>query len=430
MRDDARAYALFTLAAALMLALAGSPAAAQDAAKPPPPAGEPPKAAERQAWPAAAEDDGAIDTAGAFPLNQGDARRIRAFIGNGPHGATTGDFDWFSVGALAAGERLVVDVDTTRSEGGGPGLDAVAQVFAWDGVNPPTAVTVSDDNGRGTDPYVVYTVPVGPPQTLYVRVRSFGNLQGNAFDSGSGNGAVGTGGYDLVVGRFGSLAGDFPQFLMDSGSLWLNSQHADLVVTNTNAAAANRVLLTLENNGAPLMFYRDTSSANPGWQESLFKNDSFGISRLGTGGAEFQVFPDGRVDMGPGPNVVFRLFPTGNLTINGTLTQGSDRAAKVDLQPVDAGAILERLAGLQLHTWAYRHSPGVRHLGPTAQNFAAAFGLGASDTGIAAVDADGVALAAIQALVAENAAKDARIAELEARVAAVEALLSEGLSRG
>ncbi len=39
----------------------------------------------------------------------------------------------------------------------------------------------------------------------------------------------------------------------------------------------------------------------------------------------------------------------------------------------------------------------MRHLGPTAEDFYAAFGLG-SDAGIGTVDADGVALATIQAL--------------------------------
>ena len=42
--------------------------------------------------------------------------------------------------------------------------------------------------------------------------------------------------------------------------------------------------------------------------------------------------------------------------------------------------------------------PAVRHLGPMAQDFKAAFNVGESDTGITTVDADGVALAAIQGL--------------------------------
>ena len=57
----------------------------------------------------------------------------------------------------------------------------------------------------------------------------------------------------------------------------------------------------------------------------------------------------------------------------------------------------------------------VRHLGPTAQDFHAAFGLGHSDRHISTVDADGVALSAIQGLHELLQEKSQQIAELEAR---------------
>ena len=64
-----------------------------------------------------------------------------------------------------------------------------------------------------------------------------------------------------------------------------------------------------------------------------------------------------------------------------------------------------------------------------AQDFHAAFGLGTDERHIATVDADGVALAAIQGLneklEAEVKAKDARISELEKRLAAIESLLQK-----
>jgi hypothetical protein len=77
----------------------------------------------------------------------------------------------------------------------------------------------------------------------------------------------------------------------------------------------------------------------------------------------------------------------------------SDVAFKRDLRPVDGEALLSRLSQLPLYSWRYRdQAPTVRHLGPTAQDFAAAFGLGENQRHISTVDADGVALAAIQAL--------------------------------
>ena len=57
------------------------------------------------------------------------------------------------------------------------------------------------------------------------------------------------------------------------------------------------------------------------------------------------------------------------------------------------------MAELPLSEWSYlKEGAGIRHLGPVAQDFYHAFGLGADDKSIATVDADGVALAAIQGL--------------------------------
>ena len=96
----------------------------------------------------------------------------------------------------------------------------------------------------------------------------------------------------------------------------------------------------------------------------------------------------------------------------------SDRRVKTDIEAVDALGVLAGVLELPLSEWSYRSQPGARHIGPMAQDFHAAFGLnGDDDTGIATVDADGVALAAIQGLnaklEAELAAQSARIDRLE-----------------
>jgi hypothetical protein len=68
-------------------------------------------------------------------------------------------------------------------------------------------------------------------------------------------------------------------------------------------------------------------------------------------------------------------------------------------------------------------------LGPTAQDFPAAFGLGNDGKTIATVNLDGVALAAIQGLNAKLDAllreRDARIVALEQRATEVDALRAE-----
>jgi hypothetical protein len=91
----------------------------------------------------------------------------------------------------------------------------------------------------------------------------------------------------------------------------------------------------------------------------------------------------------------------------------SDRAAKQDFTPVDARAVLAKVAALPIAEWNFKEFPGARHLGPMAQDFHAAFGLGHDEKSIATVDADGVALAAIQGLNEKLEEKERRIEALE-----------------
>ncbi len=76
----------------------------------------------------------------------------------------------------------------------------------------------------------------------------------------------------------------------------------------------------------------------------------------------------------------------------------SDRAAKENFTSVDPGEILAKVAALPLSQWNFKQDPAAPHIGPMGQDFRAAFGLGTDDKHIATVDADGVALAAIQGL--------------------------------
>ncbi len=80
-------------------------------------------------------------------------------------------------------------------------------------------------------------------------------------------------------------------------------------------------------------------------------------------------------------------------------TAGSDRETKEHVQSVDTVAVLRKVTSMPISTWNYKsQDPAVRHIGPMAQDFHAAFGLGETPKGISTIDADGVALAAIQAL--------------------------------
>jgi hypothetical protein len=121
------------------------------------------------------------------------------------------------------------------------------------------------------------------------------------------------------------------------------------------------------------------------------------------------------------------------LTDGGAWANGSDKNRKTDVTQIDAREILERLAVLPISQWRYTNeNSGVKHLGPMAQDFHAAFGLGTDDKSIGTVDSEGVALAAIQGLnqkVEEQAkqlrAKDTELQSLKQRLDRLEALLTD-----
>jgi len=99
---------------------------------------------------------------------------------------------------------------------------------------------------------------------------------------------------------------------------------------------------------------------------------------------------------------------------SGSWTALSDRNAKDAVTPVDPREVLAKVASMPLATWHYKTQDAkYRHMGPMAQDFYTAFHLGETDKGIDTIDADGVALAAIQGLDAENALLRERVARLE-----------------
>jgi hypothetical protein len=103
---------------------------------------------------------------------------------------------------------------------------------------------------------------------------------------------------------------------------------------------------------------------------------------------------------------------------SGSWAVTSDRASKSNLTAVDGREVLARLAGIPMATWNYKTQDAtIRHIGPMAQDFMAAFGVGEDEKQISTVDADGVALAAIQGLNQVVQEKERRIQSLEQEMA-------------
>jgi hypothetical protein len=108
----------------------------------------------------------------------------------------------------------------------------------------------------------------------------------------------------------------------------------------------------------------------------------------------------------------------------------SDRNVKENLARVDGAEILARLDEVPIYTWnGIGADPDVRHMGPMAQDFYAAFALGEDERTLATIDLDGVALAAIQGLQQLAEERAARIAALEAETAAQQVQIDQLAAR-
>ena len=160
----------------------------------------------------------------------------------------------------------------------------------------------------------------------------------------------------------------------------------------------------------------------------------FGLDFASTAANQFSARSTG------GARFVSAVDSTGALTAGVTLAPGgnawapiSDRSVKANFEPVDGQDILERLASLPIETWNLKsQDASIRHIGPMAQDFYAAFGVGEDDRHISTIDADGVTLAAIQGLYAENQALQAENAAQQAQIDALKTRLAalEGTARG
>ena len=181
-----------------------------------------------------------------------------------------------------------------------------------------------------------------------------------------------------------------------------------------------------------------------GYQNSAAGSYSFAAgrrSKANNSGA-FVLADSNDFDLSPGVNNAFTARFTGGarfvLGIDGAGANtwlcavynggswgcSSDRNVKENFQPVDGKAILAKLADLPITTWnAIGTDPQVRRMGPMAQDFYAAFGLGDSDKVITTGDLDGVALASIQGLYEIAQEKDAQLAAQQRQIDAQQARL-------
>ena len=258
----------------------------------------------------------------------------------------------------------------------------------------PIGVAAQPAQNVAVQPEAAATSPAAALAYLSTVSGGFNNtVSGIAATVGGGFGNTASGYFATVGGGFGNIAAGTGSFV--AGSNALNDTPAHI-----------GVFLYADNSGYPF----HSAAANE-------------FAARATGGVRFVLGIDGS-----GTPTWSCAASNGN-----SWACSSDRNLKENFQPVDVAGVLQRVAGLPLYLWnAKGTDPNVKHLGPTGQDFMAAFALGNSDKMIGMQDADGIALAAIQGLnqrLEEQRQsldeQQQRIAELEDSVLQLETLRSE-----
>jgi len=225
----------------------------------------------------------------------------------------------------------------------------------------------------------------------------FGNTAGGLVSFAAGQGNLALGAYSLAAGYGNTVGGNYSVALGQGGTA--NDHNAFLWSDGTRAAI----------------------SQGP---------DTFAVLATGAGGCGFFVGNNVRVSIGYTSAHDIDVTSGAYLSHAGVWTSVSDRNVKTNFTNVSARDVLERVVAMPVQAWSYNaEDPAIRHIGPMAQDFYAAFKVGDDDKHIGTIDEGGVAFAAIQGLnqklEQQVKERDARISALERRLADLEATVQK-----
>ena len=254
----------------------------------------------------------------------------------------------------------------------------------------------------------------------------FGTVAGGFANAAGFYASVGGGRFNQSTKQGSSIAGGIAN--LASGQL----SHIGGGAANTAAGDYSTIPGGLENSASGLVSFAAGSRAHADfngcfvWSDfSTTANDNDSTSC--TTANQFWVRSYGGVVFTTASGIAAVLAPG-----SGAWSNGSDRAGKDNVTPINAKDILRKVASMPIATWNWKSQDvATRHMGPMAQDFHAAFELGESPKAINTVDADGVALAAIQGLHQMLLEKEGKIAAQEldlalqrARIATLEGRMS------
>lgn len=288
----------------------------------------------------------------------------------------------FEVARAGAVEVALLNSSSTHAGGG---TASPTRWFLQTDNDPTRTFKISKEGTGGAEVTISDRLDVnGATLTVDGSVQATNLTAAANIVTGSGNVGVGTSspGAPLHVSRStGAIL---------EGIRLSNNNEARISIQNTGLAAAPKYYMAVNSVGDGLFF----------------------ISREGGGGTILEVTK--RLDGGLGS--VPSLKVNGSIqAVNVVFT--SSRALKEDIRPLDPQEVLDRIAGLPISEWKFKEGPQeVRHIGPMAEDFQAAFGLSPDQQTISVTDASGVALAAIQGLYAELQEQKKMVEELRKQI--------------
>jgi trimeric autotransporter adhesin len=338
-------------------------------------------------------------------------------------------------GPLAAdvtGTQAATTVARIRGVNVSSAAPAANQHLRYDGANwAPAAVALGTDvsgtlaianGGTGAGTASNALINLSGASLTASNTFSGVNRLTNVANSFSGSGA------SLTSLNASSLAsGTVPDARLSANVALLNTSQT-FAGNNTfsNVTLVSPASLTFGSTTRQMINLLNTNYAIGVQTNTLYQRSADGFAWFKNG-----VHSDAQTNAGTGGTLMMYLDASGNLrTTTGTISSLSDRNAKTNFALVNARQVLDRVAALPITTWNFKQAdPSQRHIGPMAQDFRAAFGVGLDETSICTVDADGVALAAIQGLnqkLEDRSAKlEAENAKLKRRLEKVERLMNE-----
>jgi len=216
----------------------------------------------------------------------------------------------------------------------------------------------------------------------------------------------------LVTNNGGSTTTEGTYGVAGSFRITNAMNHSPVLNVYTNGSGADAVYATESGGGIAVAGYDTITEPSAGSGYGVYGESYEGT---GVGGSSSTGLSAYFLGGGSGPGVCAYSGASGwNCT--------SDRNLKEHFTEIDPIAVLAKLASMPEWKYQMKHGkPAEWYMGPTAQDFRAAFGLGSDDVTINTGNAQGVAFTAIkglnQKLEAEIKTKDAEIAALKRQLA-------------